>query len=74
MIADYDNMPMAFYDCNDKYFDGKLPTPKFGLIHKTSMLGWFGYRKKKKRIATGNPLNTKSLKCQIVMILKKKIL
>lgn len=62
MIADYDNMPMAFYDCNDKYFDGKLPTPKFGLIHKTSMLGWFGYRKNKKKNCSKEPLEYKIIK------------
>lgn len=34
MIADFDNMPMVFYDCNEKYFNNELPTPKMDEKHK----------------------------------------
>lgn len=62
MIADFDNMPMVFYDCNEKYFNGELPTPKFDLLHKTSMLGWFGYRKSGKDKRKKMPLEYKVIK------------
>ena len=47
MIADYNTMPTVFRECNRKYFDGKLPTPKFGTINKTSILARFEFFKEK---------------------------
>ena len=62
MIADFDNMPMVFYDCNEKYFNNELPTPKFDLMHTTKYLGWFGYRKNKKKNKNKEPLEYKIIK------------
>ena len=47
MIADYNTMPMMFSECNKKYFNSSLPTPKFGLINKTNILARFEYFKEK---------------------------
>ena len=43
MIADYNTMPMMFWECNDKYFGHSLPTPKFGLMKKLNLLARFEY-------------------------------
>ena len=45
MVADYNTMPEIFRECNRKYFNSELPTPKFGLINKTSILARFEYFK-----------------------------
>jgi len=44
MIADYNTMPHMFWECNRRYFENKLRTPKFGLIHTYHKLGKFEYR------------------------------
>ena len=48
MIADYNTMPKMFWDCNEKYFNKSLPTPKFGLINKLHVLAMFKWNKDKK--------------------------
>lgn len=47
MIADYNTMPMMFWECNKKYFERSLPTPKFGLFKKLNLLAEFVYYKNK---------------------------
>ena len=37
-------MPHIFWECNQLYFNNKLRTPKFGLIHTYRNLGKFEYR------------------------------
>ena len=37
-----------FRECNRKYFNGALPTPKFSLINKLNILARFEYNKDKK--------------------------
>lgn len=59
MVADFDTMPMVFYDCNEKYFNGELPTPKFGLINNTKLIARFEYRKSNKKDKDKNPLEHK---------------
>ena len=41
MIADYNTMPEMFWYCNREYFDHKLPTPKYGILHSFRTLGRF---------------------------------
>ena len=48
MVADYNTMPRIFSECNKKYFNNSLPTPKFGLLNKTKILARFEYNKNKK--------------------------
>ena len=48
MIADFNTMPEMFWKCNEKYFNNELPTPKDGLMNKTSILARFEYYKDKK--------------------------
>lgn len=48
MIADFNTMPQKFWECNEKYFNKELPTPKFGLLNKTSILARFEYNKDNK--------------------------
>ena len=50
MIADFNNMPHMFWLCNRQYFDHKLPTPKFGILHSFCKLARFEYDRRK-----GNP-------------------
>lgn len=44
MIADLNNMPHMFWECNRLYFNHKLPTPKFDVMHTYRKLGKFAYR------------------------------
>ena len=44
MVADLNNMPDMFWECNRLYFDHRLRTPKFGLMHTYRNLGRFEYR------------------------------
>ena len=44
MIADYNTMPHMFWECNRLYFNHKLPTPKFDVMHTYRKLGKFAYR------------------------------
>ena len=48
MVADYTTLPRMFRECNRKYFNGVLPTPKFSLINKLNILARFEYNKDKK--------------------------
>ena len=50
MIADFNTMPQMFWECNEKYFNNELPTPKFDLINKTSILARFEFFKEKKGV------------------------
>ena len=59
MIADYNNMPMMFWECNRLYFDRSLPSPKFGLMKRLNYLAMFEYRKNKKGKAP--------IKCQTIL-------
>lgn len=52
MIASVENMKETFLMCNAKYFEGKLPKPKFELMHSFKLCAlfyynsdWFGGRK-----------------------------
>lgn len=47
MIADYNTMPQMFWYCNHQYFDRKLSSPKYGIIHSFRTLGLFEFNKKK---------------------------
>ena len=48
MIANITTMSKMFRECNEKYFDGSLPTPGFQLINKLNTLARFVYNKDKK--------------------------
>lgn len=41
MIANLQNMQLAFNQCNMKYFEGKLPIPMFDLLHSYRTCGYF---------------------------------
>lgn len=41
MIANHDNMLVAFCIYNEKYFEGKLPIPLFDLLHSFRTCGYF---------------------------------
>ena len=44
MVADQDNMRLIFDECNNKYFEGKLLFPQFGLLHSYRTCGQFDCR------------------------------
>ena len=48
MIADYNTMPEMFSLCNRKYFNGSLPTPKYGLMNSLKYLARFKCNRDKK--------------------------
>ncbi len=48
MIANWTTMPRMFNECNKKYFNGSLPSPKYGLMNKLNILARFEYNKNKK--------------------------
>ena len=48
MIADWNTMPRMFNECNKLYFNRSLPEPKYGIIHKTSILARFEFYRNKK--------------------------
>ena len=53
MIADFNTMPEMFWKCNYEYFDDKLPTPRYRLLHSYNILGrieWYFEKKVPKRI------------------------
>lgn len=39
MVANIENMQLAFNECNEKYFEGKLPIPMFELLHSFKTCG-----------------------------------
>ena len=41
MVANLDNMLIAFNECNRIYFEGKLPIPMFDLLHSFRTCGYF---------------------------------
>lgn len=41
---DVEELCSLFHHCNDKYFDGKLPEPKFRVSHSRTRLGTFSYK------------------------------
>jgi len=43
MVADADNMRATFIKCNNAYFEGKLPLPNFGLVHRYDTCAYFHY-------------------------------
>ena len=45
MIPDFDNMPMVFEECNEKYFHGELPMPDFDMLRSSYTCGYFHYTK-----------------------------
>lgn len=49
MIANWTTMPRMFNECNKKYFNGSLPSPKYGLMNKLNILARFECNKNKKR-------------------------
>lgn len=59
MIADYNTMPRMFSECNKKYFNGSLPSPKYGLMNKLNVLARFEYNKNKKG---KNPIKWQKIK------------
>lgn len=48
MKADFNTMPTVFRECNRKYFNRELPTPKFGLFNKKNTFAQFGFKRDKK--------------------------
>jgi len=48
MIADYNTVPMMFWECNRLYFNKSLPTPKFTIMNKLNILARFEYNPNKK--------------------------
>lgn len=40
-----EDLRKLFHYCNDKYFDGKLPEPKFRVSHSRTRLGTFSYQR-----------------------------
>lgn len=59
MIANWDTMPEMFNECNKKYFNGSLPSPKYGLMNKLNVLARFEYNKNKKG---KNPIKWQEIK------------
>ena len=59
MIADYNTMPEMFSECNRMYFNGSLPTPKYGLINKLNTLARFEFNRNKKG---KNPIKWQKIK------------
>lgn len=59
MIANWDTMPQMFNECNKKYFNGSLPSPKYGLMNKLNVLARFEYNKNKKG---KNPIKWQEIK------------
>ena len=47
MIANWTTMSQMFRECNKKYFNGSLPSPKYGLMNKLNILARFEYNKNK---------------------------
>lgn len=45
MVANHDNMLLAFDTCNMEYFEGKLLFPQFELLHSFRTCGYFKYMK-----------------------------
>ena len=41
MVANLLNIQLAFDECNEKYFEGKLPIPMFDLLHSFRTCGYF---------------------------------
>ena len=41
MVANLQNMQLAFDEYNKKYFEGKLPIPMFDLLHSFRTCGYF---------------------------------
>ena len=41
MVANLLNIPLAFDECNEKYFEGQLPIPMFDLLHSYRTCGYF---------------------------------
>lgn len=41
MVANIQNLQLAFNQCNMKYFEGKLPIPMFDLLHSFRTCGYF---------------------------------
>ena len=41
MVANQVNMQLTFDECNEKYFEGKLPIPLFDLLHSFMTCGYF---------------------------------
>lgn len=54
MIADLNTIPKVFSECNKKYFNHELKTPRFGVLHSFNTCAKFGYRKgtKNPKLAT----------------------
>lgn len=48
MKADFNTMPRVYRECNNKYFDHSLPTPKFGLFNKKNTFAEFSWNWDKK--------------------------
>lgn len=48
MKADFNTMPRIFRECNKNFFNGKLPTPKFGLFNKKNTFATFTWNWNKK--------------------------
>jgi len=44
MVANYNNMLLAFDTCNMEYFEGKLLFPQFELLHSFRTCGLFQYK------------------------------
>lgn len=44
MIPDLNNIPDIFRNCNRKYFNSELPTPKFGTFKKKNTFARFSWR------------------------------
>ena len=40
MVANIQNIQLAFNKCNEKYFEGKLPIPMFDLLHSFRTCGY----------------------------------
>lgn len=59
MIANWNTMPQMFNECNKKYFNGSLPSPKYGLMNKLNVLARFEYNKNKKG---KNPIKWQEIK------------
>jgi len=59
MIANWNTMPQMFNECNKKYINGTLPSPKYGLMNKLNVLARFEYNKNKKG---KNPIKWQEIK------------
>ena len=55
MVADYNTIPRIYSYCKKQYFDNKLLTPQFGVIHTFRILARFEFHRGNKGASPKHP-------------------